>query len=216
MFKRPFGKPAGVLLAAGCCILLGAQILLPSLAMRVVRSRLGGSAAVISTYVRALPAIKLLWGQADEVRARVRAYGADAPTLSKRLFEMRGVTNADISIQRLRAGRIALRNFSLQKRHNVILGDATIETSQLDTALPAGIETAGVTPQGGLMLKAVSSPDPQFVVIVSNGSVLAEPIGALGAFFSRTVFYDRRIRIDALRFENHGAHLLAQARGHLS
>jgi hypothetical protein len=67
--------------AAASAALLGAlQLVLPAVAEQRVRSRLERFGTVSQVEVRALPAVKLLWGQADD--AKVRMAKLDAGPLS--------------------------------------------------------------------------------------------------------------------------------------
>ena len=187
--------------AVAAAALLLAQVALPPLATRIVRDRLGGADEVTQMVVHALPAVTLLWGHADDVSARVRNYRADVATLSERLDEMRGVRDVNVTIGRLRAGQLELRDVSLRKRGDTLIGEATLDRDRLDRTLsPTGTAVRLVTPSGVLELETLTGPQRHLLVVVGDGRVFAQPEGLLGSLFSRTIFHDAHAEITGLEF----------------
>ena len=97
-------------------------MLLPVIAEHRVRDTVGRYGSVKSATVTACPAVKLLWGDVDEVRSGSRRYEADArPARSPRqlVAEAHGATKVDVRARRscAREGPLVLtQDVYLRKR----------------------------------------------------------------------------------------------------
>jgi hypothetical protein len=192
-------------------LLLLAQAILPLLAASVVRHRLDG-ATQVTVSVHAMPAIELLWGRADMLRAHIGRYRADAATLAARLREMRGVNDLDVAIGQLTTGRLELSRVVVRKRGHIVEATAILNRDRLDRALlPTGTQILGVTSSGALELETLTGDQRHLLVVPAAGRVVARPEGLLGALFARTVFDDGRLAVTKLDFSNRGDGTLSVA-----
>jgi hypothetical protein len=203
--RRRVAARAGLIGGGVIALLLIAQLVLPPIAAHVIRDRLGGSSTVSELSIRAVPAIELLWGHADELHVHVSTYSTNLATVSKRLVETHGVNEMHVTIDRVRTGRLKLRHVSLRKRDGLLFGQAIIDRAHLASALPRGVVARGVTPTGALELETTGIPQRTLLVTVQKGRVYAEPQTLLGSLFASTIFDDRHVHIVALRFQNASA-----------
>jgi hypothetical protein len=180
------------------------QLVLPGIAARDVRSRIGHDGEVLSVKVSAFPAIQLLWDHADTVSIKLGDYRAlpnDVPGL---LQEAGGVGTLNVSIATLRSGQLTLRDVTLTKRGSELVGSARVEDADLRAALPV---IDSVTPissaDGQLRLRGKGgafgiSATVTAVVTTSDGKVVVAPAGLLGDFLNVTVFDDPDVFVQSV------------------
>ena len=139
---------AGVVLV----VLVGAQLVLPGIAADHLRDELGRSGTVLEVRVSAFPAVELLWGNADSVVIRMGRYRAGASQIGGRLGDAAGVDTVDASAQVLDSGALTLRDATLRKRGDELVGTATIRqaeggmTSIRRATFPGFIAASGLKP----------------------------------------------------------------------
>jgi len=180
------------------------QLVLPGIAARDVRSRIGHDGEVLSVKVSAFPAIQLLWDHADTVSIKLGDYRAlpnDVPGL---LQEAGDVGTLNVSIATLRSGQLTLRDVTLTKRGSELVGSARVEDADLRAALPV---IDSVTPissaDGQLRLRGKGgafgiSATVTAVVTTSDGKVVVAPAGLLGDFLNVTVFDDPDVFVQSV------------------
>jgi hypothetical protein len=199
------------LLLIGACVvallLVVLQLVLPRLAARVVRDRLGGEEQVVSVAVRAVPAVRLLWGRADRIEAHVRTYDARDRELDDELERTAAVGELDLRVERLRAPRgLELSAARLVKRDGGLEGEAVLDPAELAAALPAGVALALVaTDDGSVALEGRAglfglNTAMRLRVVTVEGRVVVRPEnGLLAALATYTLFADDRVEILSLR-----------------
>lgn len=156
-----------------------AQVALPRIAESVVRDRLGGSGEVVSVDVRAVPAVQLLWRDADRVTARVRRYDAAGVDVGALLAQTAGVDALDVRIERVDAGPgVVLRDLRLRKEGGLLHATARLGGGSAAAALPTG--TGRLLE---LFVRGALSSDPR----VEVERVAARPLGDGGFLLSALV-----------------------------
>src|SRR5947209_20118464 len=122
-----------VLSVAGAVLvlLLVAQLVLPGIAAQRLRDRLSRSGQVLKVEVDAFPAVELLWHQADKVVVKVARYRSTTGHLSSLLDEASDVGSLDASASELDAGLLTLRDATLHKHGNELIGSARVTEADL-------------------------------------------------------------------------------------
>ncbi|MGO9821821.1 MAG: hypothetical protein ACLPTJ_14395, partial [Solirubrobacteraceae bacterium] len=104
-------------------VVLGvAQLALPPIVEQRLRDRLENSGQVFEVHVSALPAIELLWHQADSVTIRLGQYRSNPGHLSSLLGQAGNVGSLNASATQLDTGLLTLRDATLAKRGNQLIG----------------------------------------------------------------------------------------------
>jgi hypothetical protein len=180
------------------------QLVLPGIAARDVRSRIGHDGEVLSVKVSAFPAIQLLWDHADTVSIKLGDYRAPPNDVPGLLQEAGDVGTLNVSIATLRSGQLTLRDVTLTKRGSELVGSARVEDADLRAALPV---IDSVTPissaDGQLRLRGKGgafgiSATVTAVVTTSDGKVVVAPAGLLGDFLNVTVFDDPDVFVQSV------------------
>jgi len=181
-----------VIAAVVVVVIAASQLVLPGIAARDIRSRIGANGEVLSVKVTAFPAIKLLWDQADKVSIKLRDYRTPPDDVPGLLQEA------------LRSGQLTLRDVTLTKRGSELVGSARVEDADLRAALPV-IES--VTPissaDGQLRLQGKGgafgiTATINALVTTSDGKVVVAPAGLLGDFVNVTVFDDPKVYVQSV------------------
>jgi hypothetical protein len=173
--------------AGGLLALLGlAQLLLPALAARRIRSDLAPYGVVRSASVSAFPAIELLWGKAQSASVSTGPLNVDPAEVGSLLWRARGVQRVDLHAESMRVGALALSDVSWQKRGERLYTTGVIGEAQLRKALPGSSSfrllssgPGGVEVQvGGSLFGLSASIDVQLTA--TDGQLVAAPRGPFG------------------------------------
>ena len=218
------------LVAGGTAVLaLGvAQAFLPGIAERRVAAQLGASGEVASVRISAFPAVKLLWGSADDVSVRMTRY---APSLhsdggageSSGLGGMPRIGRLDVAIDVLDVGPVALRDVRLTKDGAAVRAGGTISKESVRAALPDGLSlepSAG--PGGRLVLNGAAGMlgfdvDASAAVVADDGRIVIRPESTfLADVAAVTVFEDPAIAVTDVRAHDEAGALAVEARASLS
>jgi hypothetical protein len=199
-------RAAPLVLAAGAVAvgLVAAERVLPRVAARRVAARLGGPGAVEAVRVRATPAVKLLWGRADEVDVRLAQLGAGQSDAGDGLAEARGVRRLAVHVRRARIGPLALRDLSLRKDGAEVVAEATVTQADLVAALPPGVGLRPVAgTDGTLVLEAGAAVFGLRAVVrtrltARDGRLVIAGEGPLARLGSLTVYDDPRLRVTSV------------------
>ncbi len=192
-------------LAGGALLLLGlAQVVLPRIAASRISSRVGRYGSVESVSVKAWPAVKLLWGNADSVRVRARSLKLSPAQTAKLLWEARGFNHIAMTAATVQEGPLRLSDASLQKQGQALAAQAHISGADAAAALPPGVSAqllsseAGevkVKAQGGLFgvrasVDALAAP--------SDGKLVVRPLGVLLSGLQLTLFSDPHVYVQGV------------------
>ena len=132
--------------------------MLPGIAARRLRDRLARSGTVLTVQVDAFPAIELLWHQADQVVVRMGRYRSGTGGLGSLLDQTGDVGTLDASATELDTGLLTLRDATLSKRGNQLIGTATVTEADLRAAVPFLNSVAPVASgDGQLVLRGTAS-----------------------------------------------------------
>ncbi len=189
-------------LVAGALVI--AQIVLPGIAERRLRDRLSQSGTVLKVQVQAFPAVKLLWHRADKVVIRMGDYRSNTGHLGGLLEQAADVASLDASAQVLRAGLLTLRNATLTKRGNELLGTATVSEADLraavpflDSVQPVASVNGQLTLRGTATLLGVTA-SVDATVGPQGGRLVVTPDVPFGGLATVTVFSDPRVEVQSV------------------
>lgn len=169
----------GLVVVGSLVLLLAlAQLLLPMIAVMIVRDRVGRYGTVKSASISAFPAIELLWGKAESaslVAGHLTVSAAQLAEITAHVWEARGVEKATMSAERAAVSvnglshPLVATDVSAGKQGSRISGGATITQQALEAAAPAGFR-----------IEPLASSDGQVEVRATGGLFGASvSIGAL-------------------------------------
>lgn len=210
-------------------LLVLAQVFLPSIAEKRVRSDLAEHGSQVHVSISALPAIELLWGRADDVKISVESYDSAAEddggggdgSLADLLAQTKATGKLDVSVGTLNDRLLTMHDVRLHKSGDTLTATVGVRQSDLDSALPAHLKVTGTSEDGGISVQGQTSVfgedvDAQGTVSVDDGTlVLAPEDDLLGDLASFTVFEDHRVAVDAIGARTTGDGFTVTARGHL-
>jgi LmeA-like phospholipid-binding len=206
--RRGRGVRAGLWIAGVLAVLLVAsQLLLPPLAARVMRQRVGRYGPVLSASIHAFPALELLWGQASSASVRTGGLHLSQAQASDLLWSARGVGSVDALSTSLQLGSLRLSEVHMIKRAAQVRVLGTLTMADLSAALPAGVQLQGLGGGGSAGQLQVRVGGELFgvrasvvaVVAPFEGKLVAEPQGlSLGALTRITLFSDPHLRVQSL------------------
>lgn len=185
-------------------VLVGGQLVAPSIANSVLRQRLAKDGKVLSAHLSAFPWVQLIWQHADKVTATMADYDVAPGQIESRLHQADGIAMVDVSIGVVHTGLLTLHDVTFTKRGDELVGDATLEISDLRAALPI---VRSLTPirdsSGQVVLRGTASllgvqASVDVVVAASDGKLVVAPSGLLGAFATVTLYDDPGIHVQSV------------------
>jgi hypothetical protein len=190
---------AGILVVA----LVASQLLLPVLAARVMRQRVGRYGPVLSASIHAFPALELLWGQAGSASVRTGPLRLNQAQATDLLWSARGVDSLDVFSSSLEVGNLRLSEVHVIKRGAGVRVLATLTEADLSAALPAGVQVQGLSGGGDGQLEVRVGGElfgvrasVVAVVAPSEGKLVAEPRGlSFGGLARITLFSDPHVHV---------------------
>jgi hypothetical protein len=178
-------------------VLAASQLALPVLAERRVRSELSKAGDVTAVDVDAFPALKLLLERAGSVRVRMSSASVGAGDLGDRLASTSRAGSLDFAVDVLSVGPLRVRDVTLRKDGDALVGTASLDEDDLAAALPVDLGLRPVeSDDGALTLEAAVGPVAVRARLSdSDGALVIAPDGLLGGFASVRVFDDPRVRV---------------------
>jgi LmeA-like phospholipid-binding len=189
--------------AAVAVVLVLAQILGPAIAAKVVEAKLGKYGTVKSVTVKAWPAIKLAWREADEVRV-----DADALTISPQqtvplLKEAAGVERMHAAAQSVDEGGLRLTDARFEKHGSALRAEGVVSEADIARVLPAGMTVALLGSEAGKVRVRVSgglfglNASVEAVAMAEDGKLVARPDGLFGGL-RMTIFASPSIAVEGI------------------
>lgn len=189
--------------ALAACVALQ-QLALPPLAERRLRGRLERTGTVERVDVRALPAVKLLWGRADRVAVELAESRQGTQGLADQLSATRATEVLDARARVLRVGPLTLRDARLAKRGSGLWGKAHVASADLRAVLPPGFDVRPVSSADGRLVFEGTARvlgrvvRAQVVLMASGGRLLLAPAVAFGGLLAVPVFADPRMAVESV------------------
>jgi hypothetical protein len=215
------GLAAAVVLA-----MVIAQLVLPGIAVERVQERVGRYGQVHSVRVHADPAIRLLWGSAQEIAVAAGPLRMSAQELVDLEHQLGGVDRASLLTPRLvltssasAAGELPLEAARLNKRGDKLSASGVMRASTLQVTLPAGLRVDGLSAESGRPEVALSGEafgvdvSGHALVVAREGAILVEPAGLpFGGVATIKLFSDPRVYVENLTAAPHGEGILIDLR----
>ena len=221
--RRALLAVAGLIVLA----LIAAQLLLPGVAEQRLKSDLERQASAVEVSVKAFPAVKLLFGHADDVTIDIanlrpdedRRRGRVAAGPARRDAQGR---QAGRSRQGARGPPPAHRGRAAEKERQRAHRRRALRKSDVDAALPAELELVDREVPNGLAVAGSTDVFGELIEAEANifadddGSLVLEPSDdLLGELVSVPIFEDDRVAVDSISAQISGDIYIVTARGHL-
>jgi hypothetical protein len=185
-------------------LIVASQLLLPVVAVHVLRGRVGKYGPVLSAHIHAVPAIELLWGSAQSASVHTGALHMTVEQGVQLLHEGSAVGTVTASSSSVQAGPWQLSAVQMTKHGSSVQLQATLTEADLRAALPGGVQVQGISvgqegqPEvtvGGELFGV--SATVVAVVTPWQGELVAEPRGllSLGGLARITLFSDPHLHV---------------------
>jgi hypothetical protein len=215
-----------IVAVAVVALLVAAQLVLPGVAERRVRSDLEQDGSQVHVDIAAFPAVKLLWGRADSVKIDVADYasgddGSDT-SLGDLLARTRATGKLDVHVRELADSLLRMQDVRLRKDGDALTAVVRLRRRDIDAALPAHLRLTGSSDDNGISVAGVTSAFG--TEIEAEGRIEADDDGSLvlspadiplASLASVTLFSDRRVAVDAISARPTADGVAVTARGHL-
>ncbi|MGE4425360.1 MAG: LmeA family phospholipid-binding protein [Solirubrobacteraceae bacterium] len=208
--------------ATGCVVLLliASQILLPMIAVRVVRDRVGDPGADVT--VKAFPALKMAFGNVDRVTIRAARIGQGQDDLDARLEEAGKVGEIDAEIDEIPVDGLVLRGIRARVDDGDVTASAEVELSQLEAMVPGGgglqalpDESDGRPRFSARVTVLGVTTDVPLVVAANEGRVEVAPDLPIAGALRIPVFANDHLWIDSVSSTVDGDRIRLDVRGRL-
>ena len=203
-------------------VLVVAQLVLPGIAARRVRSQLHGHGSVRSVSVHAFPAIELLWHHADSVTISMRSWSASPGRLDGQLGQLGDVGTLRASVGVVRVGALTVHRVSLVCTGGRIVGRGTVREADLRRAVSFLRSVVPVTSSDGkLVLRGTASVlgliggSVDATVRARSGALIVSPDVPLGGLATVTVFSAPAVRVTGISAATVGGGFVARVTGRL-
>jgi hypothetical protein len=220
------GVRVGLVVVGAVVLLLAlAQLILPAIAVKLVRDRISRYGTVKSASISAFPAIELLWGKAESatlVAGHLQVTAAQLAEITAHVWEARGVEKATVSAEQATvsvsglASGLHASDIHASKRGSQISGGATVTQQALDEAAPGGFHIQPLASGNGEVevraTGALFGTNTSISALIKplDGRLVVEPQGLpFGGFTSVTLLSVPHLDIESVAMEVAGHQPLA-------
>jgi hypothetical protein len=181
-----------------------AQLLAPGIAARVVRGKVEKYGTVKSVEVKAWPAVKLAWKQADEVRVSAGRLKVSPEQAVGLLGEAKGTDRMVASVESMEVGGLRLTDAKLEKHGSELRAEGVVSEEDIRRALPEGIEVALVKSEDGTVEVRASGDlfgvgaSVDAVAQAEDGKLVARPTGLLLSALKLTLFENASVYVEGV------------------
>jgi hypothetical protein len=182
-----------------------AQLLAPVIAARVVRGKVERYGTVESVRVKAWPAVKLAWRQADEVRVSAGRLKLEPDQAVALVGEAKGTDRMEASVESVEMGGLRLTDAKLEKHGKELRAQGVVSEADVKRALPPGVEVALVKSEGGTVEVRASGglfgvgASVEAVARAEDGKLVARPTGLLLSALKLTVFESASVYVEGVQ-----------------
>lgn len=180
-----------------------AQLLGPAIAAKVVRGKVARYGSVRSVTVKAWPAVKLLWREADEVRVSAGALRLSPAQTVAMLREAKGVDKVSARAESVEEGSLRVTDGRFQKAGRRLWAQGVVSEADVKRALPAGVSVRLLRSKGGMAEVQVSGSlfgvgaGIDAIAKAEDGKLVVRPEGFWSAL-KVTVFADPSIYVEGV------------------
>jgi hypothetical protein len=182
-------------------VLVLGQLLLPGIAANRISTRLSRYGKVESVSVKAFPALKLLWHNADSVTVRATRLKLTPAQAASLLWEARGLNDIDLNASSMTAGPLRLNDVSVHKRGKSLAAQAQTTATGANGAQSEGVGLELLGSEGGQVKVRASGGlfgvggSVDAVVLASEGKLVAHPVGFLLDALTLTLFSEPHVYV---------------------
>jgi hypothetical protein len=184
--------------------LILAQVFLPGIVASRISSRVGRYGKVDSVSVKAWPAVKLLWGDADSVTVRAESLRGSQEQTAALLWEARGLSDMKLTATSVQVGQLAFSKVSLSKRGSALSVRGRMTDADVRQALPEGFDAHLVKSESGEVELSVSGAlfgigaTVNAVASASEGKLTVRPRGFLIEALQLTLFDAPHVYVESV------------------
>jgi hypothetical protein len=225
-YRTPWATAGAALLALLLIVFVVGQLVLPGIATERVQDRVERYGAVRAVHVHAVPAVQLLWGDAQEISVKAGQLRISPSQLVELEQSLDGVGSAELTspqmsimLSSVASGEVLLEHVRLSKRGNALTITGVLRAPGMRVALPAGFEVDGLSADSGQPEASVSGGafgvhvSGRGVMRAKEGGLVVEPVALpFGGFAAVKLFSDPRVVIETLRASPQGEGLLITMR----
>jgi hypothetical protein len=185
-------------------VLVLAQLLLPGIVAGRVRAKLDRYGTVQSVSVSAFPAVKLLWGDADEVKVRASSLKMTTAQTVALLAEAASTAKVRATVERAQEGPLRLSDVSFYKDGPQLRAQATTSEADVKAALPPGFEVTLVGSSGGTVDVRASgglfglTASVEAVAEAQEGKLVARPRLLFLEGLTLTLFANSKVYVEGV------------------
>ncbi len=179
-----------------------AQLLLPAIAARRIRSRVSRYGTVRSVSVSAWPAVKLLWGSADSVTVRAENLHLTTKQTAKVLSESGGAGDVTLTAEHVQVGVARVSSAMFEKKGDSLSAAATVTEAEVKQALPEGVQVQLLESANGTVRVQASGAlfgvpaSVQAIAEASEGALIVHPVGLLIEALRLTLFAEPNVYVE--------------------
>ena len=184
-------------------VLVLAQVLGPPIAARVVRGKVGKYGTVRSVTVKAWPAVKLAWMEADEVNVSAGELALSPEQTVALLGEAKGTETVNARAGTVDEGGLRLRNVAFAKHGTALRGEGEVSAQDVARALPAGVDVTLLASERGTVEVRVSGglfgigASVDAVAQAQDGKLVVRPTGLLSGL-KVTLFESESVYVEGV------------------
>ena len=179
------------------------QLIGPAVAAKVVKGKVGKYGTVKSVTVKAWPAVKLLWQEADEVDVDAGILTLSPGQAVSLLGEGKGTGTVHARARAVVLGGLRLTEVRFDKDGPELTAEATVSEQDIAKVLPAGVTVSLVGSENGEVRVEVSGglfgfgASVEAVAKAEAGKLVARPVGLLGGL-KLDIFESRNVAVEAV------------------
>ncbi len=208
--SKSYRRPIGITAGAVVLLLALAQLVLPGVATRRIRSRVGRYGTVKSVSVSAWPAVKLLWGEPDSVTVRAGNLRLTPAQTAKALDEAGSAGRVTLTAEHVQIGVAQVSAALLAKKGKALSAGATMTAQEVKAALPQGVEVQLLESAAGRVRTRVSgalfgvAATVEAVAEASDGELVVHPVGFLIEAFRLVLFAEPHVYVEGVGASQEG------------
>lgn len=186
-------------------VVVAAQLLGPAIAAKVVREKVEKYGTVKSVSVKAWPAVKLVWKQADEVSVQAGSLRLSKAQTLALLKEAKGTERLDTNAESVEVEGLKLTDTRFEKHGNAVRAEGVMSEEDIRRALPTGVEMTLVKSEGGTVEVRASgglfgvSASVDAVAQAEDGKLVARPIAFPLNVLKLTLFESASVYVEGVQ-----------------
>ncbi len=195
-----------IVVAVAAILVALVQLIGPAVAAKVVEGKVSKYGTVRSVTVKAWPAMKLLWREADEVDVDAGTLALSPGQAVSLLGEGKGTGTVHARARVVVLGGLRLTNVGFDKDGSELKAEGTVSEPSIAKVLPSGVTVTLVGSEGGEVRVEVSGglfgvgASVEAVAKAEDGKLVARPVGLLGSL-KLDIFESENVEVEGVEAE---------------